>query len=294
MVGLDGATRIHIDAGHEFRRRVFRQLLHDVDALVVFALGGDDVNGFVFIDENTLVADLSAHFTVERCVVEHEFVVFVFLLRHFSVTKNVAGVFGVVVTDELLFAGHQFRPVAIFDLCRIAGAVFLLLHLGVELGLIHRESVFAADELREVEGEAIGVEEAESHGSVEDFRRFVLAPTHLRTFAASNFFLQQLNTLVERAQEGIFLFFDDAGNELLLRFEFGEGIAHFIDEHGQEFIEKRIFLTQERVGIAHGTTQDATNHVACLGVARQLAVGNREGDGPEVVGADAHGNVNLL
>ena len=254
--------------------------------LVVFALGVDDFNRFVFIDENALVADLSAHFTIERRVVEHEFVVFVFLLRHFSVTKNVAGVFGVVVAHELLFAGHQFRPVAVFDLCRIAGAVFLLLHFGIELRFVHRKTVFAANQFGQVEGEAVGVEQAESLHATQLLTPFT---THLL-----HRLVEQGNSLVERAQERVFLFLDDLSDERLLCFQFGEGVAHLIDEHGQQFVQKCLFLTEESIGVAHGTTQNSANHIACLRISGQLSVGNRERDGTQVVGTHAHGNVNLL
>ena len=53
-------------------------------------------------------------------------------------------------------------------------------------------------------------------------------------------------------------------------------------------------LAQEGVGVAHSTTQDATDDVACLGVGGQLPVGNGEGHGADVVGDDAHGDINGL
>ena len=61
--------------------------------------------------------------------------------------------------------GH---PVAVFHGGGVAGTLLLLLHLDVELLLIDGKAVLTADELREVEGETVGVEEAEGLDAVED------------------------------------------------------------------------------------------------------------------------------
>ena len=67
-----------------------------------------------------------------------------------------------------------------------------------------------------------------------------------------------------------------------------------MDKRVEQLVNKRLFLVQESVGIAHGTAQDTADNVACFCIARQLAVGNREGNGTHVVGNNAHCNVYLL
>ena len=83
------------------------------------------------------------------------------LLLHLAVAQNAASVFGEVPTLELCFAFGQYHPVARFHRRCIAGTFFLLLHLGVEALFVNCETLLAANELREVEGEAIGVEQCE-------------------------------------------------------------------------------------------------------------------------------------
>lgn len=51
---------------------ILRHLLQDMNALVVLALGVDDVNLLAVGDEPALVADLSAHLTIERSLVEDD------------------------------------------------------------------------------------------------------------------------------------------------------------------------------------------------------------------------------
>ena len=65
-------------------------------------------------------------------------------------------------------------------------------------------------------------------------------------------------------------------------------------QRGHELVEEAVLLSEERVGIAHGTAQDAADDVAGLGIAWQLTVGNREGHSPQVVGTHAHGDVDGL
>ncbi len=62
----------------------------------------------------------------------------------------------------------------------------------------------------------------------------------------------------------------------------------------QQLIEECLFLAEEGVGITYGTAQNATDHVACLGIGGQLAVGNGEGNSAQMVCTYAHGHVDLL
>ena len=47
VVGSTAVALVDVHAGHEVGPNVFGQLLHDVDALVIFALGVDDFHGLV-------------------------------------------------------------------------------------------------------------------------------------------------------------------------------------------------------------------------------------------------------
>ena len=104
MVGSRGIALVSIDTGHELRREINRQFLDNVYTLTILTLGIDNVDGLGLVAEHALVSDLSTHLAIERCVVEYQLVKLVLLLCHLAVTQDVAGVFGIVVADELLLA----------------------------------------------------------------------------------------------------------------------------------------------------------------------------------------------
>ena len=179
-----------------------------------------------------------------------------------------AGVLGVVVAYELLLTLDKLHPVRILNGGGIAGTVLLLLHLHVELLFVDGETILTADKLCEVEREAIGVEETEGLDAIQ--LGLLLTAKLLHSL------VEQRDALVEGAEEGVLLFLDDAADELLLSLQFGEGVAHLLDERRQELVEESLFLTEEGIGVAHGAAQDAADDIAGLGIARQLAVGDRE------------------
>ena len=76
--------------------------------------------------------------------------------------------------------------------------------------------------------------------------------------------------------------------------KFGIGGAHLCDKNRDEPVDEGLFLVEEGIGIAHGAAQDAADDIASLGIARQLAVSDAEGDGTQMVGDDAHGHVGIF
>ena len=245
MIGSGSVALVGIDACHELGSGILRQLLDDMYALVVFALGIDDVDGLVLVAEYTAITNLSTHLTIEWCGVEHELVELVLLLGDLAITQDVAVVFGVVVAYELLFTSLQLRPVAVLDGSGITGTLLLLLHLDVELILIDGEAILATDEFREVEGETVGIEHTESLNTIQLVLALSLEICHS--------FIEQGDTFIECAQEAVFLLLDNLGNQLLLSLQFREGIAHLMNEGGDELIEEAILLSEEGISIAYGT-----------------------------------------
>ena len=136
VVGFAGTALIDIDAGHEFGLGMSGQLLSEVDGEVVFALGVEDFNRFLLVDQYALVAYLSAHFCIERRVVKHQFKVGLLLLLHLAIFQNAAAVFGEIPTVEGGVAFGQHHPVTRFGSGSVAGAFLLLLHFGIESGFI--------------------------------------------------------------------------------------------------------------------------------------------------------------
>ena len=175
-------------------------------------------------------------------------------------------VFGEVVANELLFAFAQDNPVGVLNSGSVACAFLLLLHLGVELVCSNGESVLAADELGEVEREAVCVEQTECLHAVELCLALLLQLVHSR--------VEHVDALLESAQERVFLLLDNVEDEVVLSLEFGERLAHLACQNGDELVEEAILLSEEGICVAHGTAQDAADYVASLSVRRQLSVGD--------------------
>ena len=85
MVGGTGIALVNIDTCHKVGCRVFWQLLNDMYALVVLALGVDNLDSLVLAYKDTAVSHLSSHLAIERSVVEHQFVEALLLLCHLAI-----------------------------------------------------------------------------------------------------------------------------------------------------------------------------------------------------------------
>ena len=198
-----------------------------------------------------------------------------------------AFVLGIVVAHELLLAvACHLNPVAILHGSGIAGTFFLLLHFHVESLFIDSVAVFATNEFGEVEGESVGVEEFEGIGTCQLGLSLSLQGGHA--------VVEHTDAAVEGAEERVFLFLDDAGDEFALGWKLGIGGAHLGHKRGHKLIDEGLFLVEEGVGKANGTAQNATDDVAGLGIRGQLSISNREADGTDVVGNDAHGHIDIV
>ena len=257
-----------------------------MNALVVLAFCVNDVHRLVLRDKNTLVAYLSTHFTIERSSVENQFVEDILLLCYFAVTKDMTFVFRVVIAYELLFTGSELHPVGILDLCSIAGTLFLFLHLLIEFLLINSKSVLTANQFGKVKRESISVEQTEGGCSVQN-GLFVGFQFIHRT-------VKKVDAPIKSAQEGIFFLFHHTSDKITLCGKFGERIAHLLDEDRQQLVQESFSLVEESIGIADSTAKNTADNVSCLGIGRQLTVGNGEGNSTKVVGTDAHCHVNFL
>ena len=193
MVGSTSLAALDIYASHEISVYILWQLLYDVDALVVLTLSVDNLDGLILADEYTLVANLSTHFAIERSVVEYQLIETVLLLSHLAIAEDVALIFCIVVTYEILVAFLQYLPVAVLYGSSIAGTLFLLLHLLVETGCINGVTILTADQLCEVERETVGIEEAECAHAVELSLAMSLEFVHVA--------IEEIDTLLQGAEE---------------------------------------------------------------------------------------------
>ena len=162
VVGFNGTTLVHIDAGHEFCFRSRRNLVQDVDGYAILLFGVKHLDGLVLVDKYSLVANLASHLSIERSLIQNSFVDNTLLLLHLAILQDVAGIFRIVVSYELAFSIVEDNPVASFHLSCVSCACLLLLHLHVEPLLVYRQSILAADQFSQVQRESEGVEERES------------------------------------------------------------------------------------------------------------------------------------
>ena len=251
-------------------------LLEGVDDVDLLAVGGNDEAG---------VADLATHLAVERSAVEDELEHLPVLLDYSAAPEQFcAADGGVVVAYEFALALEIFGPVAELVGCGVAGAVLLLLEVLVEAVQIDLEAVLGGDELRQVDREAIGVIELEG----------VLAADELAVCCPFHTLVHQLDAAVEGAQEGHFFLADDVFDELLLLGELRVGLAHIGYELWHELAQERFVQAEEGVAVADCAAQNPSDDVAGLDVGRELAVGDGEADGADVVRDYPHRNVGVV
>ncbi len=286
VVASSGTAGLDVDGGMQGLGHVGGQALHDVHWQVVFTLGVDHLDLLVAASEHTRVAHLAAHLGIEWRAREHQLVEGVLLLRHLAVAQYLGVALVEVVAHKLGVALTQLHPVVGLNPGSVAGTLLLLGHLGVELVLAHCEPVFFQDELGEVEGEAIGVVEGEGLGAVDVRLASLLGLGHDT--------LDHLHACGQGAQEGVFLLLDHVLDEQRLCLQLGIGLAHRLDERVDEAVHEGLAQAQEGVAVAHGAAQDAAYHVASLGVAGQLPVGNAESHGAHVVGHHTHGHIHIV
>ena len=232
------------------------------------------------------VAYLAAHLSVERSAVEYELEHLLVLLHHLAALEELrAGLLDGVVARELhVLALIVDGPVAEFVGGGVARAFLLLAEFHLEAVQVHLVALLAGNQFGEVDGEAEGVVEHEG----------VHSGDHLAGGVLGHIVVQELDAAVEGAQEGEFLFADDALDEFLLGLQFGIGVAHVVDELGNQPAEEGLAEAEEGVAVAHCAAKDAADDVARLHVGRKLTVGDAERDCADVVGADAHCDVGVL
>ena len=276
-----------IDHCPEFRGGVLGQLLDDLDDLAVLLLGGHHGDALVGTLDVADVADLAARIAVEGRAVEDQLVGGASLGGHAAVAGDVHRVGErVVARENTLLERHELHPVVRIAGRGVARALLLRLQLLLEGLQVDADALFAGDQLRQVDRETERVVEFE--GILARDERLALAARALDDA------VEQVDARGERAQERRLLLLDDLLDERLLRLQLGELATHLLDQPGHEFADRRLRKAEVGIAVAHGAAQDAADDIAGLDVRGQLPVGNREGDGAQVVGDHAHGDVDLL
>ena len=96
----------------------------------------------------------------------------------------------------------------------------------------------------------------------------------------------------DRREELLLLGLDGGDRGLAGRRQLQVGAAHHLAQHRHQLVQERLLEAQPHA-VAHRPAQDAAQHVAAPLVARDHAVGQQEGDRPQVVGDHPQGDVLL-
>ncbi len=100
VVGGTSGTLVGIHACHHWSFQVLGQLLGDVDGQVVFLLGVYYFDGFELVHQYTGITYLTAAFSVEWSLVQHNLIQGLVLLLHLAVAQNGCFIFRIVISHE--------------------------------------------------------------------------------------------------------------------------------------------------------------------------------------------------
>ena len=170
-------------------------------------------------------------------------------------------------------------------LLRRPGSFLLLLHQLVEAIEVHLQAPLLGHELRQVDGEAIGVVKLEGVVAADG-----LGGGLRRTIGGG---VEELQAAVEGPAETDLFGLNHRRDVLGPLPDFGEGIAEAIHDHRDQLVEEglvQVELAAETRGPAENPAQD----VAPALVGRRGAVGDREGQRTDMVRDDAEGIVGLI
>ena len=283
VFGAPPLGRIHFR--HKAGFGVGRQLFRQVDDEVVLLPGVENPEAFVTVAQAALVARLPAALAVEGGLVKDQLVEAFLFGGDLAVADQLHLGRQGVVTDKTLFGFrmHLYPVGGLLGGCR-AGTLLLCRQPFAEALHVNLPLLLLRHQLRQVDGEAVGVEQFEGESAVD----------HMFVLVVGQVFLEFQDAVAQRAQEGLLLLRDDADNQFALFLQLRILPAHLLHQNGHHAVQERFLEVEEGVSVPDGTAQDAPDHVARLDVGGQLPVRNGEGDGAQVVGTDAHGDVRLF
>ena len=298
MAAHGGFPALRVNGGGNFRAHFHGAFLHIAD-VEYLAAGGflhpGDTDRAAGSGDNAFIRNLSAAFGVEGGLIQdqHHFLVFGSGIHHLAVYQQpldlgVAG-HGFIARKLALAVGKlQFllHPGgAALAQVIVPGALFLLLHEGLEALQVNGNALFLYDFPGQVDGEAVGVVKAESvlAGNSADF----IGGSLVHQVG------QHVHALADGGVEGFFLVFHDLLD--ILRF-FGQLRVSgevFMGDGVHNLIEEGLGDAQQ-AAVAGGPAQQAAQDIAPAGVGGGNAVGDHKGGGTDVVGDDPQGNVGAV
>ena len=227
------------------------------------------------------VADLTAALGVERGAVEEQLDGPV-VVGHDGQQARFGRVVG--VSEELgdaellddLAVGVEAVVVGRVALARRLGPLALRLHLGIETGDVDGDVALAGDLFGQLQREPVGVVQQER------------GRTRQLGAIAAQLVFEDRQAVLQRLAEALFLAGQHADDEVAVLGDVGVGVAHDVDG-GLDQRRHHQLLGAEQVRVAHGATDDASQHVAAALVRREHAVADQHGAAASVLGEHPHG-----
>ena len=252
---------------------------------VVFLNGVCDDNLFFLgIFEYSRIAGLASALGVKGRLIQNDLIVFPGFGFYFTVTHDPGiGFCGFVTQENRLNERPEFHPVSFFGFGSLSGTFLLSRQFFVEFGRIHGKAFFPGHQNGQVQREPVRVVK----------KKCVFAAEFLKGFVFCEIF-KQSDSFLKSPEERFFFLADYIFNQLLLLSEFRECLTHLFYKSGNQPAKEWFVKPQERVSVTHCPAQDPADNVSGFYIRRELSVGNRETDSPQVVGYHAHGNVCIL
>ena len=229
--------------------------------------------------QQTLVAHLATRLCVERGCVQNDHAVLTgFELcgwRALNIQgQHLRGGLQFVVTHEGIARTGVFQRTVHLEFTGRAGLGFLAFHGGGKASFVHAQIALSANVGRQVQGEAIGVVQFESHFAGQYFDA---------TFKGC---VQNLHAYFECFKEAFLFGFQNVGDAFFLRCQTWIGRAHQHHKVGHQLVEERRLLAQ-LVTVANGTAHNASLHIATTFVTGHHTITHQESSGTNVIGNDA-------
>ena len=271
----------------------FLHISHMIDSTVrqFFCILGADAAKLG--NQQTLIAHLSAAFSVERSLVENDaglFAVLQLVHQHAVLPDgNHLALSGSLIHHQL--AGIQLGKVghshALVLSAGAASAGALLLHGLVEAFLVQLQSLLMENFFRQFPREAVSIVEAET-----DFASQFLFLVSLHLL---NFLCEKCHALCQGSGKAVFLQADDLLDIILLGHQFAEIAGLAVDvNHGLHCTFQELVFDAQHAAMTDGTTQDAAQHITASLIGGQDAVHDHYSHGTGMVGDNLQRNILCL
>ena len=268
-----------------------------MQVVTVFCLAGSFYGeSAVRCGNRTGIADLSAAFCVERCLIQNNYSRFTLRssVYRFAVTENGndLGIFfsGVAITGEnrcrsihlqTTFCPRRTCLIVVVLSCTVP----LFFYQCSKAFTVYRYALLRSDFFRQVNGEAVGIRQLECIFAGNG----ILALCFQLCQNAG----QHIEALVHSLGESLFFFLHDLADISFLFFQLRICGSIFVNNSFYHFIQERL-LDADQSAVSCGTAEQAAKHVTTACVGRHYTVTDHECGAADMVGNHAESYISLF